>query len=310
MLETAQPETAPVDAAAQPAQVDPAPTDAADFYREQSAEGAEPTAQEGETGEIEQPQAELEPIEAPPSWAKDAKDVFATLPREAQEIVAKRERERDLEVRRSQNEVGNARQQAEREARAAVEQHTRSYAEQLEQYAQQFMPQQPDIRLLHSNDPQHHALYHEQDRQYRIAAAQQGEFQQRAAQAKQHADALAGQQHQEALVQKHQEMVEAFPEWADPAGQANLIAQLEPIAAELGYSRELMAHADASDFKALQTALNWKADAEKYRELMKRKMEPVRAAKQIPPTTRAGAPSGQAQPASVAAQLYPNDVRR
>lgn len=109
---------------------------------------------------------------------------------------------------------------------------------------------------------------------------------------------------------EHASLVEQIPEWADPSQRANLIAQLEPIGAELGYSPDVMAQAGATDIIALRTAFNWKADAEKYRELMKKRMEPVRAARTVPPVARTGAPSGQGQPADTAAQLYPNDVRR
>lgn len=321
MLEATQPETALASTVAPEAQPVAAPAKtgiealyADDKPREQEAEApaadpaAEPVVPDADADEQTDDLPDPNPIEAPSSWAKDAKEKWASVPRDVQEVIATRERERDVEVRRAQNAVATTKQQVEREAFGQVEQIKRQSAEQYDTLAQQFMPQAPDIRLLQSSDPQHHALYTEQDRQYRLGMAQMGEFQQRAEQARREADQLAEQQQQQEWQSEHAALVEAIPEWADPTERANLLQKLEPIGAELGYSRDLMAQAGATDIMALRTALNWKADAEKYRDLMKRRMEPVRAARQIPPTARGGAPMQQAPKAGSLAQLYPDDM--
>jgi hypothetical protein len=315
MLEATQPETAlaSTDApTAQPVDANPS-TEAVDFYCDPASPSEGEQAEGGEAieGNAEGEEQQPEPIDAPASWAKDAKEQFATLPREAQEIIAKRERERDVEVRRAQNSVQTARQQAEREAMSHVQRLREDTARQLAQYAHQFSAPEPDIRLLQSSDPQHHAIYMQQERDYRLASAQQQQLSQQAQEAQREADAIAQQQHHAEVQAEHQALVEAIPEWSDPSQRANLIAELEPIGAELGYSPELMAQAGATDILALRTALSWKRDADELRSLKnKAKMVPVRAAKQIPPAGRVAAPSGQTAPVSTAAQLYPEDVRR
>lgn len=320
MLEATQPETAlastdapaaqPVEAT-QPAAHVPYPDDQP---REPEADKPLPAAVAPDDADTPEADAETvgepDPIDAPASWAKDAKDVFAALPREAQEIVAKREQERDTEVRRAQNAVHTTRQQVEREALGHVQQLREQTARQLQQYAQQFTPQAPDLRLLQSQDPAHHAEYYAQDRAYRVEMAQHQQLTQQAQEAQREADQIADQQSHQAMQAEHQALVEAIPEWSDPTQRQNLIAELEPIGAELGYSPELMAQAGATDILALKTALSWKRDAEKLRDLQnKAKMVPVRAARQIPPAGRVAAPSGQgAKPVGTLAQLYPNDV--
>jgi hypothetical protein len=314
-----QPDAAQVDAVAPEAQpVDTnqptAPLYPDDQPANEDTQGAEPETPDEETTDPlvdAAADAEQPPIDAPASWAKDAKEVFATLPREAQEIVAAREVERDREVRRAQNNAAVARQTAEREAIGQVRGIHDQLFQQYQQLAQTIQVQEPDIRLLQSADPQHHALYHEQDRQYRVASAQYQQIAQAAQMAKQRSDQIAEHEEQQELAARYQSLVEAFPEWADPAGQANLIAQLEPIATELGYPRELLPNADVHDFKALQQALSWKRDSDELRTLKnKAKMVPVRAAKQAPPVAPVRAPTATqaAKPVGSLAQLYPDDM--
>ena len=317
MLEATQPETALASTVAPEAQpVDASPTTVNtpypdDLPRDEQRDDTSDAQQEAEAPEAEAPlEVEPDPIEPPASWAKDAKDVFAALPREAQEVVAKRERERDVEVRRAQNAVQTTRQQVEREALGQVAQLREQTARELQQYAARFTPQEPDLRLLQSGDPNDQAQYYAQDRAYRFELAQHQQMTQRAQEAQREADAIAQQEQQIAMQGEYQALIEAIPEWSDPSQRTNLIAELEPIGAELGYSPELMAQAGATDILALKTALSWKRDADELRALKnKAKMVPVRAARQIPPAGRVAAPSGsQAKPAGTLALLYPNDV--
>lgn len=301
LVDAVAPEAQPVDATT------PEAFDAKDFYNEPAAEGESSEPVEGEDDGLREA---AEPIAAPLSWAKDAKETFASLPREAQEVIAKRETEREQFVQAKAREAATTRQAVEREAQTALQQIMQGHAHQLEQYAGQFDVSPPDTRLLQSSDPQHHAAYYEQDRQYRIASAQRENLSQQAQQARRQAEGLQQQQMQAAMAEEHAILAEKIPEWSDPSERAKLLGLLEPIAAELGYPQELMAQAGATDILALKAAHSWKQDADKYRQLMKQRMQPVRAAKQITPTARAMSPGGQSAPASVAAQLYPNDVRR
>jgi len=319
-----QPLAAQVDAVAPDAQpVDPVKPTAQPMYpddlpADDGAQDVEPAPDAPENGQEGQQEAEQEPeavdlpaVDAPASWAKDAKEVFAGLPREAQEIIAGREKERDTEVRRAQNSAAIARQNAERDALGQVRGIHEQVSRQYQELARQVQPQEPDIRLLQSTDPQHHAMYHQMDREYRVASAHRQQFMQQADQARQQADQIAQHEAAESHRVQYEALVEAFPEWADPAGQATLVAQLEPIATELGYSRELMAQADVNDFKALQTALRWKRDSDELRSLKnKAKMIPVRAARQAPPVapTRAPTATQAPKPAGSLAQLYPDDM--
>lgn len=80
----------------------------------------------GETQEAD-PADEQPSIEPPRSWTKEAKERWASLPRDTQEYLAEREQERDREVRRSQNEAAEklkgltAKEQAVEQARQQYE---------------------------------------------------------------------------------------------------------------------------------------------------------------------------------------------
>src|SRR6202035_873434 len=80
----------------------------------------------GATTESAEPPAAPAPIEPPRSWTKEARERFATLPRETQEYLAQREQDRDRELRRSQNEAAEQRKVLEAE-RAKAEQARAQY---------------------------------------------------------------------------------------------------------------------------------------------------------------------------------------
>jgi len=273
-------------------------------------QAAEANADAGEPNPEVEPEAvtepEPDPIAPPVSWDKDGREQFAALPREAQEYIARRETARDLEVRRAQSERGRI----ERETLTHRENLARDYAQRLQGYARQFDVPAPDIRLLQSGDPAHRDAYYAQDQEYRLAQHQRTELDRQMQAATQEAESAATEQERLALAEDDALLSATIPEWSDPSGRANLLAKLEPIGAELGYSRELMAQAGATDILALRTALNWKENSDRYRDLMKRKMVPVREAKRVVSQTgRVDAP-GMAKAAAVGslAQLYPNDV--
>lgn len=248
-------------------------------------------------------------IEAPTSWAKDAKEVFGKLPREAQEIIAKREADRERFVQQKSREAAGTRQAVESEARQALSTIMQNQQQALEQFMPQ-LPQMPDPRLLAS--PEHRDIYFQQKAEYDYAVAQREQVSQQLEQVRHHAHAISQQQLQAEIQAEHAVLEEALGDvWSDPSSRAKLLSDLEPIAAELGYPKEVMAEARAADIIALRRIGDLKAKADKYDQLMKKRMEPVRAAKQpLPPAARPGAQAGQSKPRGTLATLYPDDVPR
>lgn len=315
---TTTPEAAAADVQAATVQQDPAdePYDPADFYENdkpgdklQEADApdteADPDAPEADTA--------AEPIDAPLSWAKDAKEVWAEVPPKVQEIIATRERERETSLQAKYREAAGTRQAVETEARTALQTIMQNHQQALQQYEQMFEVPQPDLNLLNSEDPHERTLYFQQEAQYRHATAQRQQLTQQMQDARQHAEAIQLHQQQAELQAEHQVLEERLgTEWSDPSARAKLLGDLTPIAAELGYPQELIAQARACDIIAMKNVATLKAKADKWDEYNKAKMVSVRAGKgqSIPPTARTAAPQGNRQPVSVEAQLYPNDVRR
>jgi hypothetical protein len=124
-----------------------APADPALPSGDEPDAAAAPPQPPGETEGAEP--AEEPPIEPPRSWTKEARERFASLPRETQEYLASREQERDVATRRSQNEAAEQRKALEAE-RTKVEQARVQYEAALPeamaalnaQHAEQF----PDVK--------------------------------------------------------------------------------------------------------------------------------------------------------------------
>ncbi len=289
------------------------------LYPQDNQEGGDPSADaeveqvEGEQTESEQETADETPaVEPPNSWSKEDAEHFKTLTPEAQAVVLRRESERDRFVQQKAQEAANARSTVEAEARQVLAQIQQNTAQQLQQYADMFTPQPPDPRLLATGQEQDRALFYQMEAQFRSDTAQQQQLQQQAEQARQQAAQVEQAQVAAARQQDEQVLTERLgSDWTDPSKRQKLLGDLESIGGELGYSAELMANADATDILGLKTALTWKQDADKWRDLQKRKMVPVRAAKQPPQVTQPGVAGGARtnQPQSVAAMLYPNDAR-
>lgn len=328
-----QTETAPIDVQPQEAATSPVATPSmTDAYKDEApAPVAEPEQDTGaaadpaddndagddnagdDTGE-EQP-AEVEPIAAPTSWSKDAKEVFTKLAalgeegRALAETITKREADREKFVQSKSREAANTRHAVETEARQALSTIMDNHQRALSQFLPE-VPPMPDPRLLQS--PEHRDIYFQQKAEYDFAVAQRDHVSQQLEQARYHAQAVSQQQLQVEIQAEHAVLEEALgDEWSDPSSRAKLLSVLEPIAAELGYPKEVMAEARAADIIALRRIGDLKAKADKYDQLMKKRMEPVRAAKQpLPPAARPGAQAGQSKPRGTLATLYPDDVPR
>src|SRR3546814_16152744 len=81
---------------------------------------------------------------------------------EQRAIVGRREAERDKFVRGKAFEATQVKQQVENQARDLIAKMHDDHALSLQVYAQQFQAQQPDQRLLYSNDPNDIITYQRQ----------------------------------------------------------------------------------------------------------------------------------------------------
>ena len=102
----------------------PDPSAQAQAQADAAPAGSDPGATGETTASSEPPAepalpAEQAPIEPPRSWTKEARERFASLPRETQEYLAQREQERDRELRRTQNEAAEQRKGLEAERQKA-----------------------------------------------------------------------------------------------------------------------------------------------------------------------------------------------
>jgi hypothetical protein len=264
---------------------DETPVEGAEEQSE-AAEGAD-----DETG-LEEEADDLPPIEAPVSWDAEAKEVFKTLPREAQEIVQKREAERERFVQSKSQEAARAKETAVQQAQAELAQIQAHFAQQYQSFADSIQVTEPDP-MLQVQDP---IAYAQQMRAFQQANAQRTAAQQAAQQHAQQAQWQALQVQQAENAEQHRIIVENFPEYADPTTGPELQRKLTAAAKRLGYTDELISQARATDILAMRNVAEAFDKADKYDALQKTKMEKVRAAKGKPPvTTRPGVAQGADQ---------------
>ena len=241
-------------------------------------------AEQGEDDEAEAPPA----IDAPHSWSKEDKEVFAKLDPAAQAVIARRETERDNFVKQKAFEASQTRQTVQNEAREVVSKLYENHAQQLEIYARQILPQAPDERLLYTGNQEDVLSYNRQMAAYQRSADQQRELHQQIAEARAAAQSAQEQSQQAERASDAQRLQEQLPEWFDPSSGPKLREELQSIGAELGYPDELMAEASSTDIIALKKAAEWKSKAALYDKAMAKKMETVRAAKGTPKMVRPG----------------------
>lgn len=258
--------------------------------------------EEVESDELEDVEADdLPPIDAPNSLKAEEKEVFATLPREAQEFVSRRIGDLERGFQTKAQEAAQTRQQFEGQYLEAVQQMQAQTADQLEQYARQLAVQEPDPGLV-ATDPQ---LYAQQMRAYRHYTAQREEAQRSAETARQEAQRAEQALEQREIEQMRSIIQDRFPEYLDAEQGPKLQQELSTVASELGYPPELISQARAPDILAMRVANDWRQKAIKYDALQKTKMEKVRAAKGKPKMTQPGTgkrPDGFGQAAGRLAQ--------
>ncbi len=176
-----------------------------------------------ETAEAE-PVAEQPPIEPPRSWTKEARERFASLPRETQEYLADREQERDREVRRSQNETAEklkgltAKEQAVEQARSQYETALPALLETIQQQQNlEFadIKTVEDVTRLAREDWPRYVMWDAQ--QKRLAAVQQNVTAAQQRQAQEKAQKLSEFEQAQAKL-----FAEKVPEFADPKKKTEL----------------------------------------------------------------------------------------
>lgn len=272
---------------------------------EQSADAEQPelttddVPDEAETSETE----ELPPIAAPASWKAEEKEAFSSLPRALQETVTRREAERDKQVQAKSQEAAQTRSAVEREARDTIQQLNTRYVQQLQHFEAQFAVPEPDPQLI-ADDPE---LYAHQLQQHRNANAQRLQAQQQLAAASQQAEYLRHQATVREQETTRAALAESFPEYLDPTNGPKLREELGSTALELGYTAEQLKNVDHLDILAMRQANEWRQDSVKYRALMSKKMQGVRAAKDLPKVSKPGVASA---PGAVVNERYAADRQR
>lgn len=258
---------------------------------------------EGEIEEELEPEAQTPAIEAPVSLNAEAKAMFAQLPEEAQRWWVDTESTRNRQVQEATTKAATAQREASASAARAEAEAQSRFAEQLTAFASHYAPQRPN--------PAEYAdmqAFARDNAQYEYLSAQHQQLMQQI-------DGIGAQANSGWAQAEAATLKQALPDWFDETKGPELVSQLTAAGAELGYSPELMAQAGANDILALKKYADLRAErdslldkANKWDALQKRRMEPVRAARQAPPTARTGAPSGKPAPVGTLATLYPDDV--
>jgi hypothetical protein len=281
-------------------------SDPLSFYEdEQSKEPEQAPDDEPDSDEDDDSaEPEQEPaIDAPVSLKAEEKEQFAQLQPEAQRMLSEVLSRRDRETQQGLESARKAQRDAESSAADQVAQTQRSYADQFEQLVSAFAPQPPDPRLA-QQDPGAYiaekAMYDQQIGQFQQLVQQIGGI-------RQQADSHAQQQDQEWRASQARELM-SIPEFADETQRVEFLTNVEGFAtSEGGYSADEVAQAGAKDIVLLKKAMAWKADAEKWRNHIKRRNERPRESGKF---ARAAAPvgaGGQTGSNDILKTLYPND---
>jgi hypothetical protein len=271
--------------------IEAAPEQATQSGDEPDATAAAEQPPGDETAEADR--AEQPPIEPPRSWTKEARERFASLPRETQEYLADREQERDRELRRSQNEAAEklkgltAKEQAAEQERAKYEQ---LVPQALALMQQQHNAKFPDIRTtedvtkMAAEDWPRYVMWDAEQKRLASAQYEAQQISQRQTQEKQ-AKLSEFEQAQAKL------FAEKVPEFADPAKKTELQNKaIDLLKSHLGFTDAELGEIYNSDkglsLRDHRTQLLL-LDGIKYREAKAAGAKP--APKPVPPVQRPGA---------------------
>lgn len=262
-----------------------------DLAAEDEGEEPESEDEDGEDVEDEDEEAEQPALEAPATFNKREKEVFSQLPADLQSGLVEIERRRAQDVQRATTEAAQARQTASEQALAEVVQIQRAAADELAIYAEYLSPMEPDLALL-ATDPEGFAAQATLAKQMSAISqeirAKIDAMRSDVSQADQYLTALAGQKEAELL--RHE-----LPEWFDAQKRAELIPIINEVGAEMGYTPEALAKADARDVIALKKVADWRTKAQKWDKSQQSLMANVRAARGKPKVAMPGVSRSRAE---------------
>jgi hypothetical protein len=254
---------------------------------------ADEAAAPPEQDQGEQPEEHDEatpPIEPPRSWTKEAKDRWASLPRETQEYLAQRESERDRGLSRSQNELAEQRKAVEAE-RAAIAQAKTEYEAKLPALMQAFQDQNAgafgdirtvdDVTRLAQEDPFRYLQW--QAHQSKMAAVQ-GELE-RGSKAREAEAQTAWNTHMQTESAKFHDALSD----ADKGRLKDLMEAAPGFLEERGFSRNELTDLWQGKSKLSLHDHRFQAlilDGMKYRDLQKAPAKAIQ--KPVPPVQRPG----------------------
>jgi hypothetical protein len=230
-------------------------------------EGDEEEAQDSESDEPGEPA-----IEAPVTLNPEDRAKFAQLPLEAQRIMAEIETRRNRQVTEVTTGAANAQREAQASAAGAIAQAQRHYASQFTALANAYAPQPPNPA-----DYSDIQQYQRENAQYEFRARQHQQLMQQIGGIHAEAQTIDERLMADRKQANEQKLREILPDWFDAEKRPKLEQDLINVGSDLGYSRELMAQADAGDLAALNRALAWKQKAAKYDAIVGKQMAGVRA---------------------------------
>lgn len=244
------------------------------------------------------------PIEPPRSWTKEAKERFASLPRDTQEYLAQREDERDRDFSRRQTETAEklkgltAKEQAVEQARSQYETALPALLETIQQQQNaEFgdIRTVEDVQRLAREDWPRYVMWDAKQKQ--LASVQQQ------VEVTKHRQAQEKQQKFGEFVKREAELfAEKVPEFADPAKKSTLQEKAVAMLRDLGFADQELGELGRGERELsiydhrIQLLIN---DGIKFRAGQSALKAPTRAP--VPPVQRPGVsqPRGAAQSAVV-----------
>lgn len=240
-------------------------TEAAPVEGGEAVENGDGLEEAGEAAE----EAQLDPVELPPSWSKDDAELWASLPADVQTKVSEREAQREAAVNAKFQEAANVRKA--NEALFAEAQSSRDHAiGVIDQVKSLIAPQRPPTSMLISgSDDYNPEGYHYLLAQYETAQelVQVLDQQQKQLSAQQEAEATNAQR--AAIEEIERTARPAFladvPELTDPAKAPAVMHELIQYAMEKGIPAENFSPQNAGNITSAELHILW--EATQYRKL-------------------------------------------
>lgn len=207
-------------------------------------------------------EAEQPPIDAPSSWSKGDRELFSTLPRQAQETVARRERERDSATQRALQDAAQSKKASDAERDMAAKE--RAYL------SQQIVPMLAETqqRLAADYSPDKLAELARTDPAGYVAKVAERDALIAKAQA---AQQVADYQYRQTLQEQQSKLHEKLPEWRDAGRFAEANRALHVYGEKEGFTaQELESLTDHRAIVVLEKA-------RRYDEMMAKGQQAVAA---------------------------------